>query len=220
MLSALPRRLRPFLRKKGAVVEKDTLYYELSEAFQTDDCPVCHLLDRYENRFMQSIFYESVNDSGLRKQIKDSQGLCARHTQQFLQTGDILGLSIIGADLLESWMMTSDSEHDDSCMLCQLRSENERRLTRAFVRYCHIDAFRKGFKSSTGLCRKHFRSIYKEIKEPAIADEIKQTEQVKIEKLIADLYEVIRKHDYRFQKETIFNKETQAIRQVWNFLRK
>ncbi len=220
MLSLIRNRLKPLFRKKGPFIEKDTLYYELSESFQTDECPICHLLDRYEHRFMQSVFYESVNDGNLRKQIKESQGLCMRHTNQFLQTGDILGLSIIGVDLLESWMMTSDTEHHDFCLLCRLHNENEKRLTQAFIRYCDIDAFRKAFKSSAGLCRKHFRMIYKEIKEPTIADEIKQTEQIKIEKLIIDLYEVIRKHDYRFQQETIFNRETRAIRLVWNFLRK
>ncbi len=222
MMGFIQNPIKSLFHKEHPFVEKDSLYFEITDAFETKGCPVCHLLDRYEDQYMEALFYESVNDGNIRMKMEQSQGLCPLHTQKFLKAGDILGLSILGADLIEEWLIALDRNNvvDTTCLLCEQRSQTERRLNRAFARYFYLKEFRDAFEHSAGLCKKHFHQIQMLIKDQHLADEFIKIEEVKIKKLIANLYEVIRKHDYRFQNETIFDRETEAIRRVWEFLKK
>ena len=52
--------------------------------------------------YLQNLYYESVNDIELRKQLRDSLGFCREHARISLQpgVGDALGVSIIYNDIL------------------------------------------------------------------------------------------------------------------------
>ncbi len=50
---------------------------------------------------MESFLYESVNDPGLREQIRKDRGLCHRHSWQLARFGDALGSAILFRDVLE-----------------------------------------------------------------------------------------------------------------------
>lgn len=79
----------------------EPLYFELLEACQQPNCPICRLVDRATLHYLEMVFYEHVNDISLRAQLRDSLGLCRQHAWQAVQgsVADPLGVAIIYHDV-------------------------------------------------------------------------------------------------------------------------
>ena len=77
-------------------------YFELLKACDQPGCPVCRLEQQAVGRFLDHLFYESVNDGETRAHLRASLGFCREHTELLLETGlgDALGMAIIYQDVL------------------------------------------------------------------------------------------------------------------------
>ena len=62
----------------------DTIHSDLLEAFKKPGCPVCLLEQRAVEAYMQAAFREKDIDLTVRKDIRDSLGLCREHTRRLL----------------------------------------------------------------------------------------------------------------------------------------
>ena len=108
---------------------KDITYVNLKESMEKKDCPICYLLLKSRNRWIDSLLYEHVTDSALRDKIRET-GFCSRHIWAILNYSekhlsvDGLGVSIIMQDVLEnrlSAMSNTAVENVDwgkECILC------------------------------------------------------------------------------------------------------
>lgn len=74
------------------------------EACAQPGCPLCRLAQSATARFLDNLFYEMVNDAGMRGQLRDSLGFCKTHTRLLLDTSlrDPLGLTIVYHDVLNA----------------------------------------------------------------------------------------------------------------------
>ncbi len=81
---------------------KTPTYYALVEACALDGCPVCRVVHNNVHSFLDSFFYESVNDVQLRGKLRASLGYCRDHLREMLDShlGDPLSFSIIYQDVL------------------------------------------------------------------------------------------------------------------------
>lgn len=61
------------------VPSKFTSYFELRDAFYEKGCPVCRLLLKWTRSYLDSLFYEYVNDPRIRDQLRESHGFCNWH---------------------------------------------------------------------------------------------------------------------------------------------
>ena len=208
-----------FRRKQSEDVSKDSLYFDFEEAFHSKACPVCHLLEIRERRYIDSLFYESVNDPGVRERLRRAGGLCERHTALFLEIGDALGLSIVAKDLLSQWLNSSGTD-SSACPLCQTYIESERHMIQAVSGYLRIEDFWSALQNSVGLCRRHFVQISNELSQKDLREKLEQFQSGKIKSLLQKLEQVIQKNDYRFQTEKITEAEGKAIKIAWNLLKK
>jgi len=75
-------------------------FFKLIEAMKQPGCPVCARIIEDTRHAMDSFLYESVNDAGLRDQIRNDRGFCHRHSWQLAQFGDALGSAILFRDVL------------------------------------------------------------------------------------------------------------------------
>ena len=77
-------------------------YFALLEACAQPGCPVCRLEQQAVERYLDHLFYENVNDSGVRAHLRASLGFCREHAGLLLDArlGDALGMSIIYHDVL------------------------------------------------------------------------------------------------------------------------
>ena len=62
-------------RKPG----KHTPYFELVEAQEQAGCPICRLVYKATDRYLDSILYEAVLDPDVRSKLKESYGFCREH---------------------------------------------------------------------------------------------------------------------------------------------
>jgi hypothetical protein len=77
-------------------------YFELKEAFSEEGCPVCRLLLKWTRRYLDSLFYEYVNDPGVRQQLRESHGFCNWHAWMAATIDDSpSGIAIIYEHLLK-----------------------------------------------------------------------------------------------------------------------
>ncbi len=88
---------------------KHTAYYNLREALARSaasaqqPCPLCDLATKAVASYLDSLLYESVNDPGLRQDIREARGLCNTHAWQLRTlSGAALGVALIYRDVLET----------------------------------------------------------------------------------------------------------------------
>lgn len=69
--------------------------FAIFEAFGEDsECPVCELVQKNQDRYIDLIYLEWVNDEDFRNRLK-SEGFCKRHFSILYDKNDKLGLAII-----------------------------------------------------------------------------------------------------------------------------
>lgn len=75
---------------------------DLLEACKKSGCPVCRVENQRVDHYIQSVFYEKVNDRELRAYLRESLAFCNRHAWRATEPGlsDALGVAIIYNDVL------------------------------------------------------------------------------------------------------------------------
>lgn len=192
--------------------------YELRLLFQEPGCPVCALGQRVSARYVDSLFYESINDPVARARLRASLGLCYEHAWLMVEArlSDALGQSILYRDLAETLLarLPAETEAFDSrhlaealaptadCPACESRAEAERRALQVLGRALERRDVLADFEKSDGLCLPHLRALLRETQpsRKALAALLAHQRQ-QLARLEGELAEFIRKNDYRFQGE-------------------
>jgi Family of unknown function (DUF6062) len=95
-------------------------------------------------------------------------------------------------------------QENTDCPACRQRTKVEARYIEAFRKAIADDEFYARFEASTGLCLQHFRLAYT-CKLPNASSQdllrLRQAQLACLQRLDAQLGELIRKHDYRFKDE-------------------
>jgi len=106
------------------VPEKDMPYYDLLEAFSSDNCALCSLIDRKIQFYLEHLLYESVNDSGFRKKWRKSCGFCHHHSWLLADKKDALGIAILYQDLIDFYGEKLPTQSvGKNCPLCELEKQ-------------------------------------------------------------------------------------------------
>jgi len=204
---------------------KHSTYFNLLDALKEQGCPVCFVIRKNAQKFMDDFLYESVNDPGLRKEIKESVGFCNRHAWQLQKFGDGFGLGIVYEDLMQLVLkrlegadgssvslkaipkqLDKDEQAKKSCIVCKEEKDVEGRYIAVFLDNFDDSELRFAYNNSFGLCFRHLNLAIKRNKNKKLSNEIISIEAAKLNGLISELKEFHRKHDYRFSKEK-FGKE-------------
>jgi hypothetical protein len=97
-------------------LDKHILYFELLDGLELDECPICHLINKRIDQFIDGFLYESVNDPKIREDIDNAKGYCNYHAWKLQSAGDPLAHSIIYGDLVrnaiksfQEFLMDTDS---------------------------------------------------------------------------------------------------------------
>ncbi len=81
-------------------------FYDLRDALAQPGCPVCRLKADSVARFLDGLLWESVNDPGRRREIRQARGFCPPHAWSLVRTSASLGAAIIARDVLQSVLKT------------------------------------------------------------------------------------------------------------------
>jgi hypothetical protein len=216
---------------------KHTTYFNLLEALK-EGCPICYLVKKTTHKFMDDFLYERVNDPGVRKEIKASQGFCNRHAWQLQKFGDGFGQAIVYSDLMNAVLKELEEINESIsvkellkrinlgtasrqiCIFCKQEKDAEERYISVFWEGFDDTEFSFQYKSSFGLCLPHLAFALKKCRNKRLAKELIDIETGKISGLIAELKEFMRKHDYRFSKEKFGKEGDSWIRTIEKFIGK
>jgi len=205
-------------------MEKHEPYFNLLDALKEAGCPICFLVKKNIHKLMDDFLYGSVNDPGVRREIKASQGFCNRHAWQLQKFGDGFGQAIVYSDLMNA-VAKKLEKIDESisvkellkkinpgiiakqiCMFCRQEKDTEERYISVFWENFNDTEFSVTYKNSFGLCLPHIVFALKKCRNKKSSKELIEIETPKLSNLVGELKEFMRKHDYRFSSEK-FGKE-------------
>ncbi|HSF33860.1 MAG TPA: DUF6062 family protein [Candidatus Tectomicrobia bacterium] len=89
------------MRSHQSAADKSFTYYALLEGFDKSGCPVCRFMQEYSLRYLDALFYEQVNDVGIRRKLRAAHGFCNWHAWLARKlASSALGVAIIAKDLI------------------------------------------------------------------------------------------------------------------------
>lgn len=198
-------------------------HHDLLDAFGEPGCPVCRVVLRAVERFIQGTNRDLVNTPDVWNEIMASLGFCNLHAQQWLATAHPLGTAYIYETLLERIGKEIEQQKpargaglrsrlgagnasalmpEKRCLICIQRDEQEALLISTLLKGLGEASFRSAYQASSGLCFPHLRRAlgsanaesFKLLRTHALNEQARLRDQLK---------EIIRKHDYRFRDEPI-----------------
>jgi hypothetical protein len=188
-----------------------------------EPCILCSLVTSAVTRGIKALFEEFVNDPESRLRIRSARGFCREHTRLVASTGDALGISILYADLADQttqrWSRGAAGvahgvglvrrSRAGPCPGCDLEAEAHKRYSGALAAGLNLDLAWDRLEESACLCVSHVESVAAAATRDH-AERLLALESEKLNKLRAELNEIIRKNDYRFR-----NEEWGAERDAW-----
>ncbi|MEW5867147.1 MAG: DUF6062 family protein [Bacillota bacterium] len=219
-------------------------YYNLIDAMRKPGCFICRLISETVTRYLDTILYENVNDVGVRRSLRESNGFCPKHAWLLCDQGDLLGHSIIYGDLVDGVLdflkgLLVSHPHARStrttvsrqvkallpgrrCPACLVAHRVQESYLGVLLNEFGSDPeFEEEFASSSGLCLPHLVEALEMSRDDEASRRLLGASIAKLQELKADLAEVKRKHDYRFSKEPWGSEKDAWIRavEIWSGLR-
>ncbi len=198
--------------------ERHLPYFAITEALEDSSfCFLCKLELDSLNKYFDTLFYEQINDVGVRKQLAHSKGFCSRHSRFILRYGESLGTAILYnqqcelfneflkscslfAGRLPKMLTLSDWMEHKHCPACAHQVKDRKLYSSVF-----LDALRNSdsemigaFEKSAAICVPHFLYLMKQLSgERKMFGYLIEMEQRKFNRLRAEVNEFIRKSDYK-----------------------
>jgi len=176
-----------------------------------EGCPVCRLLEEYEDSEIETILYEHVNDPEVRRKFKESLGLCTHHAWKTINKAysepllGPLGVSIIYEHMLSVYISSlerGEPAGNGECFLCSLLREKERTTVEAFAD--RIDELLPEYENSGSiLCKRHYEMLVSLLKDrnPEAAGQLREIQIRKLQELDERMKSFIDKFDYLAEED-------------------
>jgi hypothetical protein len=213
--------------------DKHTPYFELRDALLAGGCPMCRLGERSATHYIESVLYEGMTDPPLRQRLRTAQGLCRRHAWQMTRMrASVLGTAIVYRDVVNDLIVALEAQAEEPggflrgrrvarglpeaqmpCPACAIADEEAVRVgdvLRSHVSDLEIAAV---YAKAGGLCLPHLRLLL--ARSTAQQTVTLRTWHLAVcRELRGQLDELIRKHDYRFQTESMGDEADASLRAV------
>jgi hypothetical protein len=218
------------------------MYFDLVNACRQAGCPVCSLSAQAVRQFLESLFYEFVNDPGSREGLLKSQGFCAEHAGLLLRSriADALGASIVYQNIIKRLLddlpvsssastnargrarfiakVSGASNAPGRCPACKEKEAASERAIDGLSKALHDENLQLAFRGSDGLCFPHLSRLLERTASPEDLKFLLDLTRLKLEGLQAEMGELIRKNDYHYQSEGITEREGQAWRKAMRMI--
>lgn len=186
-------------------------FHDLAEACEKSGCPVCRVEQRTLERYIENLFYESVNDIKTRERLRASLGFCPEHAHLAMdrRLGNALGFALIYQDVITSILrgLEYDSANTnvltphENCTVCGQQEKTNQLVVSALVDGLNDPQLADALRSSEGLCIPHLKKTLELVRNRAMTNLLLSIHRDKLESLRGELAEFIRKSDYRFKDE-------------------
>jgi hypothetical protein len=100
-------------------------YYDLHDALAQPGCAVCRLRAKSTERYLDSLLWESVNDPGVRRDVRRARGFCREHAWQLVRPSQSLGVAILYHDVLHNVLAALEGAKYQALPLLSLQRAHE-----------------------------------------------------------------------------------------------
>jgi hypothetical protein len=114
---------------KPAKLDAVPYYLDIREAFGQPGCPLCRLLARSADRYLDAILWEQVNDTTVRFELNQARGYCPQHGWLLLRAGAALGVAILTRSVVKTLLevlASSSVENEPESVFQSLRRSLDR----------------------------------------------------------------------------------------------
>lgn len=213
-------------RKPG----KHTPYFELVDAQALAGCPICRLIYKATDRYLDGILYEAVLDPAVREKTKRSRGFCAEHVAMLRRKpGRALGIALIYRDIVRTIAESADHsqyveqqapflqrlfgkgrgkratieglEGDWECPACAIGKQAEEMYVELLIAHLDDEQLYTAYAQGEGLCLTHFRQALEKAPDRVTMRRLVEPQVKRYGLMLDDLDEFIRKRDHRFKNE-------------------
>ena len=228
--------IRLAYRYNDRMADKDVLYHEVLEAFQTGGCALCRLGRRAADSYLHALIYEGVTDPDLREKLRDARGPCHRHAWRMAnQRGSVLGTAIMYRDFVNTLAKALEGGEDAPrrlrfwgrgqsdldaglaptapCPACILEADAVQRNAMILLKHLDDAEMERAYLAAGGLCLPHFRLTLAHAGGGAPRT-LAQWQATAWRQLRDELDELIRKHDHRFLQERVTDAEADSWRRA------
>lgn len=207
-------------------MHKTREFQVLLYACTQEGCPVCRLIQESTQRYLEAWRYELFTDTGVREELRHSQGFCHTHTWQLAKMGANLQLAQAYRDIISDMVehlqngggtppptpssggllrrLFEVRSDQSTCPACRREATAAAHIINTLRKALLDEEFYAQFAASHGLCLHHFR-LACELKMSDTPGEwlplLRKAQIACLQRLDAQLQELIRKHDYRFRDE-------------------
>jgi hypothetical protein len=212
------------------------------EALQTPGCALCHMGQCKSQRYIETLLNEAVTDVEQRDTWREARGLCHWHAWMATETPHsaenlaILYTDVLRHDLehlaaltaavpatrlwhsqrslaqrLQGWLRSWRRQR--ACPVCSLWREQEWLYLHVLLDDWQEPELAQAFTAASGLCWPHTRHLVEQGRQHAHLQDVLAAQQVHLQRLQDELYEFIRRLDYRLARQP-YCREADAWRRV------
>ena len=208
---------------------KHTPYFELVEAQIQGGCPICRLVYKATDRYLDSILYEAVLDPDVRDKLKGAWGFCAEHVEALHhKPGRALGIALIYRDIIRAIAQIADGGHiapsrgfldrlrgrtssrsalaadlatDRLCPACEVGQEATDNYLDLVIAHLGDEDLYSAYSQGEGLCLPHLIGAIERVRDEDALQRLVRPQVSRYLAMLSDLDEFIRKRDHRFKGE-------------------
>ena len=187
----------------------ETLLRQLQQAqTQQGGCAYCALEHYQVSRYLMGVANDGVNNIPLRQRLQQQGGYCLRHCQAFNVHSHVLSSAILLDAFVSSRLARVEAGKRPQVIACEACSieDSTRKLIRDTLGRYRNDSQVQQLLQDFPPCLPHLESFAPKLPAP-----LRQTLVAQHQPLRHNLAELIRKHDYRFQQESISDAERGSI---------
>jgi len=181
--------------------ERHFTFFKLWDAFEQKECPICYLCRKARNLFLSNLWYEHVNDVGLRNQLHRSIGFCPDATDASLAMGDDLGMSIIyrslSDDIAARLRAHNPLVQTGPCPIAEHVATMNHNYVQAMAAHYVAKDLQDRHENSFGLCLQHIREVLAALPTSQLRNTFSEIEEGKFRRLQQELDLFIAKNDYQ-----------------------
>ncbi|MDR3191838.1 MAG: DUF6062 family protein [Treponema sp.] len=145
-------------------VDKHINFFEMEKACEKPGCPLCRIVARRAERYIDNMLFEHVSDRGFRKAHRLAGGFCDYHSRSLASFRDGLAVAIMGRDILEDRILSFKKRKPwrpkERCPICLERERIETEylgfLAASGGESGEERELRRAFTASQGLCAPHY----------------------------------------------------------------
>lgn len=178
-------------------------FFRVLDAARQPGCLLCRLISTRTRRHIESVLYESVNDTGFRDRWRAARGFCHRHSWILAEFNDALGTAILYEDVVNHYgkrLLTEGTGR--GCPLCKGEVVDLDDCIAVIEQSWDDDELRGAIEAGDGVCGPHLRALRNKARRADVRESFLKVSVARLKELAVELRQQIDGFDYQHTPPT------------------